>query len=160
MKMPKYLDRGTDGFHKSCLCSDCIYRTDVYIHTYTYAARHVSTDSVVNVTRGGDWIFRWLASLLSLTFPKSFFPTRTHAVVLHIVDSSDGDSKEFPSDVQLFKVSLFRVREFAWGRRKCVCIYICVSLKFNRKWVWRIVELKEIRVKFGIEVAFEEGGKV
>lgn len=32
MKMPKYLDRGTDGFHKSCLCSDCIYRTDVYIH--------------------------------------------------------------------------------------------------------------------------------
>lgn len=67
--------------------------------TYTYAARHVSTDSVVNVTRGGDWIFRWLASLLSLTFPKSFFPTRTHAVVLHIVDSSDGDSKEFPSGV-------------------------------------------------------------
>lgn len=54
MKMPKYLDRGTDGFHKSCLCSDCIYRTDVYIHIRC----HVSTDSVVNVTRGGDWIFR------------------------------------------------------------------------------------------------------
>lgn len=32
MKMPKYLDRGTDGFHKSCLRSDCIYRTDVYTH--------------------------------------------------------------------------------------------------------------------------------
>lgn len=69
MKMPKYLDRGTDGFHKSCLCSDCIYRTDVYIHIRC----HVSTDSVVNVTRGGDWIFRWLASLLSL----SLFPNRS-----------------------------------------------------------------------------------
>lgn len=69
MKMPKYLDRGTDGFHKSCLCSDC-------------APRFYGFRGECDARRGLDISLTGL-SPLSLTFPKSFFPTRTHRGVAH-----------------------------------------------------------------------------
>lgn len=98
MKMSKYLDRGTDGFHKSCLRSDCIYRTDVYTHIRATFLRIGDCEcDVVNATGRGaldiSLILSFLSFSLSLTFPSHIRSVACARV--HIVDSSDGDSKNF-----------------------------------------------------------------
>lgn len=85
MKMPKYLDRGTDGFHKSCLCGDCIYRIDVYTRIHTHIHIHASRFyefrgecDAVNATggEGTGYFVDWPLS----HFSKSFLRIRIHAV--------------------------------------------------------------------------------
>lgn len=101
MKMPKYLDRGTDGFHKSCLRSDCIYRTDVYTHIRATFLRIGDCEcDVVNATGRGALDISLILSSLFLSFShfsKSYTYTRRGVACarVHIVDSSDGDSKNF-----------------------------------------------------------------
>lgn len=74
MKMPKYLDRGTDGFHKSCLRSDCIYRTDVYTHIRATFLRIGDCEcDVVNATGRGALDISLILSSLSLSLFLSLF---------------------------------------------------------------------------------------
>lgn len=87
MKMPKYLDRGTDGFHKSCLCG-CVHLPHRCVHTYTHTHTHTRCASrfyefrgecdAVNATggEGTGYFVDWPLS----HFSKSFLRIRIHAV--------------------------------------------------------------------------------
>lgn len=87
MKMPKYLDRGTDGFHKSCLRSDCIYRTDVYTHIRATFLRIGDCEcDVVNATGRGALDISLILSSLFLSFShfsKSHTYTRRGVACAH-----------------------------------------------------------------------------